>query len=126
MISEVSSPDEIRDLFIRLQSGTALTRQQVRDAWPGNIGPFIERIGGKMNKQPSSKLFGLIDGRGNRSPDDDGDDPYSNDRATAAQLLTLFLARERSERNFVGISAPDLDALYHEQSSFDAHASFKI
>ena len=102
MISEVSSPDEIRDLFIRLQSGTALTRQQVRDAWPGNIGPFIERIGGKMTKQPSSELFGLIDGRGNRSPDDDGDDPYSNDRATAAQLLTIFLARERSERNFVG------------------------
>ncbi|MBI4534746.1 MAG: DUF262 domain-containing protein [Ignavibacteriae bacterium] len=37
-ISHVSSPDEVRDLFIRLQSGTALTRQQIRDAWPGNLG----------------------------------------------------------------------------------------
>lgn len=121
MISEVASPDEIRDLFIRLQSGTALTRQQVRDAWPGNIGPFIERIAGKMKKQPTCELFGLIDGRGNKTPDDDGDDPFSNDRATAAQLLTLFLARERSDSNFVGISAPSLDALYHAQSAFDGH-----
>lgn len=119
MISEVKSPDEIRDLFIRLQSGTALTRQQVRDAWPGNVGPFIERVAGKLTTLPSSKLFGLIDGRGARSPDDDGDDPYSNDRATAAQLLAVFLAREKSERNFVGISAPELDALYHEQAAFD-------
>ncbi len=49
-VFEVASnahPDEVRDLFIRLQSGTALTRQQVRDAWPGNIGPFIEMIAGK-------------------------------------------------------------------------------
>ncbi len=35
LITEVSNADEIRDLFIRLQSGTALSRQQVRDAWPG-------------------------------------------------------------------------------------------
>jgi hypothetical protein len=119
MISEVKSADEIRDLFIRLQSGTALTRQQVRDAWPGNVGPFIERVAGKQTTLPSCKLFGLIDGRGARSPDDDGDDPYANDRATAAQLLAVFLAREKSERNFVGISAPELDGLYHERASFD-------
>jgi Protein of unknown function DUF262/HNH endonuclease len=119
IISEVKSPDEIRDLFIRLQSGTALTRQQVRDAWPGKIGPFVERIAGKLTTQPASKLFGLIDGRGARSPDDEGDDPFANDRTTAAQLLAIFIAREKSERNFVGISAPELDALYHEQSSFD-------
>jgi 5-methylcytosine-specific restriction endonuclease McrA len=119
MISEVKSPDEIRDLFIRLQSGTPLTRQQVRDAWPGNVGPFIERVAGKLTTLPSCKLFGLIDGRGARSPDDEGDDPYANDRATAAQLLAVFLAREKSDRNFVGISAPELDGLYHEQASFD-------
>lgn len=119
MISEVSSPDEIRDLFIRLQSGTALTRQQVRDAWPGNVGPFIEHVAGKLTTQPSSKLFGLIDGRGARSPDDEGDDPYANHRTTAAQLLAVFLAREKSDRSFVGISARDLDSLYHEQASFD-------
>lgn len=49
-------PDEVRDLFIRLQSGTALTRQQVRDAWPGNLGPFIESIAGKLDRHPSQQL----------------------------------------------------------------------
>jgi hypothetical protein len=34
VIDGVDTPDKIRDLFIRLQAGTALTRQQVRDAWP--------------------------------------------------------------------------------------------
>jgi hypothetical protein len=119
MISDVRNPDEIRDLFIRLQSGTALTRQQVRDAWPGSIGPFIESVAGKMDRRPKVKLFSLIDGRGERASDDDGDDEYSNDRTTAAQLLALFLAREKSERNFVGIGAKEIDALYHEQSCFD-------
>jgi hypothetical protein len=53
VLTEVSNPDEIRDLFIRLQSGTALNRQQVRDAWPGTLGPFIESLGGKLRKEPS-------------------------------------------------------------------------
>jgi hypothetical protein len=52
----VGTPGEIRDLFIRLQSGTALTRQQIRDAWPGNLGPYVERLAGKLDRVPHSKL----------------------------------------------------------------------
>lgn len=47
LIEEFDSADEVRDLFIRLQAGTALTRQQVRDAWPGNVGPYVEGLAGK-------------------------------------------------------------------------------
>src|SRR5260370_22963077 len=63
-------PDEIRDLFIRLQSGTALSRQQIRDAWPGNLGPFIERLAGKLDKHATHKLFTVVDKRGQRSEDE--------------------------------------------------------
>ena len=62
-LSELVDADEVRDLFIRLQSGTALTRQQIRDAWPGTIGPFIVRLAGKMDSTPSIKLFKQIDRR---------------------------------------------------------------
>src|SRR5437870_7227469 len=33
---EEEAPNEVRDLFIRLQSGTPLNAQEKRDAWPGN------------------------------------------------------------------------------------------
>lgn len=55
-IGPTALADEIRDLFIRLQSGTALSRQQIRDAWPGNLGPFIEGLAGKLDKHASHKL----------------------------------------------------------------------
>ncbi|MGH9536143.1 MAG: DUF262 domain-containing protein [Terriglobales bacterium] len=42
LMGDVRNPDEVRDLFIRLQSGTPLTRQKIRDAWPGNVGPFVD------------------------------------------------------------------------------------
>src|ERR1017187_3999460 len=44
LVKHVANADEVRDLFIRLQSGTALTRQQIRDAWPGQLGPRIEAL----------------------------------------------------------------------------------
>jgi hypothetical protein len=119
MIENVENSDEIRDLFIRLQAGTALTPQQVRDAWPGNIGPFIERLAGKMNHKPSLQLFELIDRRGSRSDDDDQTDPYVDHRSTCAQLLRTYLARGSDPLNFVSISSKHLDALYHENPEFD-------
>ena len=37
VIIESDSNDEVRDLFIRLQAGSALTEQEKRDAWPGKM-----------------------------------------------------------------------------------------
>ena len=93
VINELVDADEVRDLFIRLQSGTALSRQQIRDAWPGTVGPFVERLAGKLNCAPAVNLFKQIDRRGTRS--DDESDEYDSDRQFCAQLLCLFLARER-------------------------------
>jgi hypothetical protein len=117
VITEVDRPDEVRDLFIRLQSGTALSRQQIRDAWPGNIGPYIERLAGKLSRGPSIKLFQLADKRGT-SIDDDRD-RYDADRHFCAQLLALFLARENDPCAIQSVGPNDLDNLYHEHTEFD-------
>jgi hypothetical protein len=116
IITEVANPDEVRDLFIRLQSGTALTRQQIRDAWPGAVGPYMERLAGKLERKPVSGLFGLVDKRGSRSEDDR--DQHDADRQFCAQLLCLFLARERDPNAEQSITANDLDKVYHDNTDF--------
>lgn len=113
-------PDEIRDLFIRLQSGTALSRQQIRDAWPGNLGPFIERLAGKLDRHATHKLFSVIDKRGQRMEDEDQRDHHVSDRQTCAQLFKIFVARERDPYAFPSVSANELDAIYHEYTDFDS------
>jgi len=120
-LQDVENSDQIRDLFIRLQSGTALTRQQIRDAWPGHVGPFVEHLAGKLSTKPTCDLFRLIDRRGTRSEDEDQRDEYVGDRQTCAQLLRLFLARERDPRAAAGVAAGDLDALYHEYTDLDVN-----
>lgn len=119
IIEQVDNADEIRDLFIRLQSGTALNRQQVRDAWPGHVGPFIESLAGKLNREPSIPLFGLIDRRSDKGDEDV--DSFTTNRQVCAQLLTLFLARQRDPLSVQSISADDLDQLYHSQTDFEGN-----
>ncbi len=121
-ISKVEHRDIVRDLFIRLQSGTPLTRQQIRDAWPGNVGPFVWRLAGRMTKLPQEDLFGLVDRRGQRRNADDADDPYAVHREICAQLLWLFLNHERDPNTFVSLSADQLDMLYHEHTELDVES----
>lgn len=42
---EENSVNEARDLFIRLQAGSALNDQEKRDAWPGEFTGFIFKSG---------------------------------------------------------------------------------
>jgi len=119
VLEDVTNPDLVRDLFIRLQSGTALSRQQIRDAWPGGVGPFVQGLAGKLSQRPTLDLFALIDKRGTRGEDEDLKDPYVTDRQTCAQFLRIFLARERDPRALVGVAANDLDALYHEYTDLN-------
>jgi hypothetical protein len=86
LVKDVANPDEVRDLFIRLQSGTALTRQQIRDAWPGQLGPRVERWAGKLSKHPKYAFFRAVDGRGTRDDEDDTKDPFVKRLAGTARL----------------------------------------
>jgi len=121
LIQNVKDPDEVRDLFIRLQSGTALSRQQIRDAWPGTVGPFVETMAGKIDRVPDVRLFQLVDKRGSRTEDDR--DRYDTDRQFCAQLLCLFLAHERDPLAQQSIGADELDKVYHENTRFDVNGA---
>lgn len=113
IVEDVSNSDEVRDLFIRLQSGTALTRQQIRDAWPGQLGPKIEVWAGKLSRKPKYSFFDSVDGRGTRDDEDDANDPYVKQRTTCAQLCALLLERQGNPWSFPSIKAADIDSLYH-------------
>jgi hypothetical protein len=114
VIEQFDTPEEVRDIFIRLQAGTALTRQQVRDAWPGNVGPFVESLAGKMSREPQFKLFGAVDKRGSGSAENsDVEDRFHDNRQTCAQLLWLFLGRRSPGGQIPSVSAASLDDLYY-------------
>lgn len=112
--------DEVRDLFIRLQSGTPLTPQQVRDAWPGHVGPFIERLAGKGRQIGEfDDLFAAIDRRGTGgATEDEYEDRAIDARQTCAQLLLIFLAKEKG-RGYPSIRSDALNDLYHQNTDFD-------
>ncbi len=118
LVENVQNPDEVRDLFIRLQSGTALTRQQIRDAWPGGIAPLVEAFAGKLQKQPKYRLFQAVDARGLRDEEKDARDKYVAHRQTCAQLLRLVVARASDPRSFPSVRADDVDSFYHEHTDY--------
>ena len=122
-VRDVANSDEVRDLFIRLQSGTALTRQQIRDAWPGELGPGIERWAGKLNRQPTYEFFNYVDGRGTRDDEGDVKDRFVKHRTTCAQLCALLLGRASNPFAAPSITAAELDALYHEYTQVDPNNS---
>ena len=117
LLAMIQSDDtnEIRDLFVRLQAGSALNAQERRDAMPGGMNDFVLRLGGKPNmpQYPGHDFFKEI--MGARSGSDRG-----KTRQLAAQITSLLLAN----RNAVGyilpdINAPAIDQLYYENLDFD-------
>lgn len=119
LVENVANPDEVRDLFIRLQSGTPLTRQQIRDAWPGQIGPLVEAYAGKLTRRPKYRVFAAIDGRAMRDDEGDPNDPYVKHRQTCAQLLRILIARMYDPKHFPSVQADDIDSFYHDQTNID-------
>jgi len=67
-----------------------------------------------------TNLFTVVDKRGQRSDEEEQRRDYHvADRQTCAQLLQIFLTRERDPYAFPSVSANELDALYHEHTDFD-------
>ena len=102
--------NEIRDLFIRLQGGTALTPQDKRDSWPGNFTEFVLRTGGKtgVDKWYGQDLFKEVA-------------KVSNDsrrRQLVGQIFMQF-SSVRNGKKFCDIKSSNIDEFYHAHVDFD-------
>ncbi|HEY1719137.1 MAG TPA: DUF262 domain-containing protein [Verrucomicrobiae bacterium] len=115
------SPNEARDLFIRLQSGTPLTAQQKRDAYPGDFSLFVIRHAGKSrHKMSNPKQFFELVPRGRKLQiDDDSDsdsyvDKLADNRKFFAGLAMTIMVRERSGEDFVDLKGKTINEFYIE------------
>jgi len=115
---ETDDANEVRDLFVRLQSGLPLNAQETRDAWPGDFTDFILRLGGKpqLARYPGHAFFQTVMGM---KPGGD----RGKTRTVAAQIAMLFFSRrERGYASLTDINAGAIDDFYYSHIDFD-HAS---
>lgn len=108
---------EVRDLFIRLQQGSPLNDQEIRDAWAGNFTDFVLRLGGKpeIPRYPGHDFFKKIM-RTNPTTD------RGKTRKLAAQIAMLFFEFHNSKK-FCNIQTGDINAFYHKNIDFDVNVS---
>src|SRR5205823_5520097 len=112
---EEEAPNEVRDLFIRLQSGTPLNPQEKRDAWPGNFTLFVIKHAGKDGHPQSNphQFFDLVKNVGAKAAGEEQDiyiDRRSNTRKFFAGLAMTYLVRHESQVDFVDLKASNIDA----------------
>ena len=112
------APNEVRDLFIRLQAGTPLTAQEKRDAWPGDFTTFVIRHAGKPeHPDENPKPFFKLVKRGRAATVDEGEDYVDglvNTRKFFAGLAMTVMVRERSGEDFVDLKGKTIDEFYQE------------
>ena len=103
--------EETRDMFIRLQGGTALEKQEIRDCWPGDFCEFVINIGGKTSLgREGHKFFSEVFPR--PSPN------RGEVRQLVAQAFSLLLFRnEYGNDKFCSIQAETLDNRYRKHVS---------
>lgn len=111
-------PNEVRDLFIRLQAGTPLTAQEKRDAWPGDFTNFIIRHAGKPGHSLSSpkRFFNLFPRSRGVSVDDGVHyvDGLAETRKFLAGLAMTIMVREKAEVDFVDLKGATINDFYLE------------
>lgn len=107
--------NEARDLFIRLQAGTALNAQEKRDAWPGTFTEYILKKAGKKNndKYPGHDFFSKK--------------VYSHnkDRGQKRQLCAqVFMLIDEFNKNgqYVELKSQMIDEYYYKNLSIDLHS----
>lgn len=98
VVVEDADEDEVREMFLRLQSGTTLKAQEKRNAYPGKMRDFVKDLG-------RHRFFEVVG--------------FSNSRYThdlvAAQFVRLELTGGPTN-----VKNADLNRMYEEHSEFDA------
>ncbi len=113
---ETDDNNEVRDLFVRLQSGFPLNPQEKRDSYPGEFTDFILKLGGKPDipKYPGHDFFQRVL---KMTPGRD----RGKTRQLAAQIATLFLERTKNgSEHFSDINARAIDEYYYAHLDFDS------
>ena len=109
-------PNEVRDLFIRLQAGTPLTAQEKRDAWPGEFTNFVIRHAGKAgHTQSHPKTFFTICQKNRVLSVDDGAhyvDGLAETRKFFAGLAMTIMLRARAGVDFVDLKGTTINDFY--------------
>ena len=116
---ETDNSNEVRDLFVRLQSGSPLNAQEKRDTYPGQFTDFILRVGGKPDiiRYPGHDFFQPVL---KMKPGSD----RGKTRQLAAQIATLFLERRSmGPEYFTDINARAIDDYYYANLDFDAEST---
>ncbi len=111
-----ATDNEIRDLFVRLQSGFPLNPQEKRDSLPGQFTDFILNLGGKpqLVGNPGHEFFTDILGM---NPQTD----RGRSRQLAAQIAVLYLERHKKGFGyFSDTNSRAIDEYYYTQLDFDA------
>ena len=113
---ETENDNEVRDLFVRLQSGSPLNSQEKRDTYPGEFTGFILQLGGKPDipRYPGHEFFQRVL---RMKPGRD----RGKTRQFAAQVAILFLEQHRAGR-FTDINSGAIDDYYHTNLDFDSEA----
>ena len=113
---ETENANEVRDLFVRLQSGSPLNAQEKRDTYPGEFTGFILQLGGKpaILRYPGHEFFQNVL---RMKPGRD----RGKTRQLAAQVAILFLERHRVGR-FTDINSGAIDDYYHTNLDFDSES----
>ena len=112
---ETDNSNEVRDLFVRLQSGSPLNAQEKRDTYPGQVTDFILRLGGKPDiiRYPGHDFFRRVL---RMKPGQD----RGKTRQLAAQIAILFLERRsKGHEHFTDINASAVDNYYYANLDFD-------
>jgi hypothetical protein len=105
-----ASIEELRDIFIRLQSGSPLSSQEKRDAMPGDFCELILNTAGKLDSGYDSNdfyatLVNQTDIKGRK-------------RQLAAQVSMLFFELEINAK-IIDIDKKNIDDAYYEYLSTD-------
>jgi len=112
------SPNEVRDLFIRLQAGTPLTAQEKRDAWPGEFTNFVIKHAGKPGHSEANpkKFFSIFRQSRGLSVDDGVHyvDGLAESRKFFAGLAMTIMVRERTGVDFVDVKGTVINDFYME------------
>lgn len=116
---ESEDPNEIRDLFVRLQAGLPLNPQEKRDVQPGDFAEVVTQLGGKppIARYPGHPFFQTVmrmKPGGNRG----------ETRTVAAQISMVYLSHlKHGADDFESISSPAIDEFYYRNIAFDFNAA---